>query len=189
MATMDKALETQLNNIEQRSGQTLQALSHIVLSSEAQKHGELVKMLKSDHGLGHGDANVVVHYAKKSGAFATDDVESESQAFQRIYVDKKQHLLPIHQQISKALANFGEFETAPKKANISYRRRKQFCLVGPATNTQVELGLNVKQLPDSPRLKALAAGQMCNYKVRIADVSEVDSELITWLQAAYDAAK
>jgi hypothetical protein len=61
-------------------------------------------------------------------------------------------------------------------------------MIGPATNTRVEVGLNVKGLDATDRLQALPSGQMCNYKVRLAAVEEIDAELIGWLQAAYEAA-
>jgi len=83
---------------------------------------------------------------------------------------------------------FGDWEAAPKKTYVSYRRKKQFAMIGPATNTRVEVGLNAKALPASDRLAQLPAGQMCNYKVRIGDPSEVDAELIGWMKTAYDAA-
>ena len=61
-------------------------------------------------------------------------------------------------------------------------------MLGPATNTRVELGLNVKSLPANDRLVEQAAGGMCNYKVKLTDVSEVNAELVKWVRAAYDAA-
>ncbi len=39
-------------------------------------------------------------------------------------------------------------EVVPKKANVSYRRKKQFALLTPATKTRFEIGLNVKGQPD-----------------------------------------
>ena len=87
-----------------------------------------------------------------------------------------------------AIHKFGEFEEAPKKTYVSYRRKKQFAMIGPATNSRIELGLNVKSLTASERLQELPAGQMCNFKVKLSAVSEVDQELIVWIKAAYDAA-
>jgi predicted transport protein len=87
------------------------------------------------------------------------------------------------------MRTFGEFEEAPKKAYISYRRRKQFATIGPATNSRVEVGLNVKGLTGPARLEALPAGQMCNYKVRVTDPAQVDDELLGWIAAAYEAAE
>ena len=56
MADMDKALATQLANIEKRTGKTLAELAKIVRSSGLTRHGELVTMLQTTLGMGHGDA-------------------------------------------------------------------------------------------------------------------------------------
>ena len=61
-------------------------------------------------------------------------------------------------------------------------------MVGPATNTQVEVGLNVKGVKAAGRLVEQPEKSMCNYKVRVADVKEVDKELIGWIKQAFDAA-
>jgi hypothetical protein len=37
------------------------------------------------------------------------------------------------------------------------------------------------------RLVALPAGGMCNYKVRLETVEDVDAELLSWIKQAYDA--
>ncbi|MEZ4710148.1 MAG: DUF5655 domain-containing protein [Caldilineaceae bacterium] len=71
---------------------------------------------------------------------------------------------------------------------MSLRRTKQFAMIGPATNKQVELGLNVKDLQNAGRLTALPAGNMCNYKIRLSDDAEVDEELIGWIRKAYEGA-
>ena len=62
-------------------------------------------------------------------------------------------------------------------------------MIGPATNTRVEVGLNVKGLKATDRLQELPAGQMCNYKVKLTDAKEADAELIEWIKTAYDAAR
>ena len=88
----------------------------------------------------------------------------------------------------EAITKFGEFEIAPKKTYLSLRRKKQFAMVGPATNTQVEVGLNIKDLKASGRLVSQPEKSMCQYKVRVASVGEVDKELIGWIKQAFDAA-
>lgn len=50
---MDKALATQLANIEQRTGKSLDELARIVTASGLTKHGEIRDMLKRDLGMGH----------------------------------------------------------------------------------------------------------------------------------------
>ncbi len=87
-----------------------------------------------------------------------------------------------------AIGKFGEFEIAPKKGYVSLRRNKQFAMIGPATKTQVELGLNMKGVAPTDRLIALPPGGMCQYKVRLSQEIEVDAEVIQWVKTAYDSA-
>ena len=81
-----------------------------------------------------------------------------------IYAGPKAGLRPVHDALMAKIQAFGEFEVAPKKGYVSLRRKKQFAMIGPATNTQVEVGLNMKDVPATARLKAMPAGGMCQYK-------------------------
>ena len=190
MADLAQAVATQLANIEKRTGKTLAELAAIINSSGLQKHSELVAMLKSDLGMGHGDANTLVHTVKKSDgqSAAASAGLSDSEVLDALYTGAKASLRPLHNALLAELIKLGAFEAAPKKTYVSYRRKKQFAMIGPATNTQLEVGLNIKELPAHDRLKSLSAGQMCNFKVRLSSLAEVDEELLGWIKAAYQAA-
>jgi predicted transport protein len=188
MADLDKAVATQLANIEKRTGKTLAELTAIVKGSGLTRHGELVAMLKADLGMGHGDANTLVHTALKSDGQSAAQGLSADQVLDGLYSGPKAALRPIHDKLMIALRQLGDFEEAPKKTYVSYRRKKQFAMIGPATNTKVEVGLNMKGINPTERLQELPAGQMCNYKVRLGDAAEVDAELIGWIRTAYAAA-
>ena len=95
---------------------------------------------------------------------------------------------PIHDKLMAEINKFGEFEIAPKKTYISLRRKKQFAMIGPATKTQVEVGLNVKGLAPAQRLLEQPPNSMCNYKVRLSTVAEVDATLIAWIKQAFVSA-
>lgn len=195
MTDLDKAVATQLANIEKRSGKTLAELAIIVQASGLTKHGELVSMLKTTLSMGHGDANLVVHTVRQSAgptataAMATGATTADAAVLDGLYVGPKAALRPIHDAILAGLQGFGPFEAAPKKTYVSYRRSRQFCMVGPATNTRVEVGLNMKGVAGTDRLEALPAGQMCQYKVRLTDPAQVDAELLGWIRQAYEAAE
>ncbi len=190
MNSVDKALETQIENLQKRSGKTLAQLYALIKKSGLTKHGEIRDMLKKDLGMGHGDANTLVHcYLNPGGEKAvlakptsTDDSLSE------IYSGPKEHLLPIHEKLMAAIEKFGDFEIAPKKAYLSLRRKKQFATIGPATQTRVEVGLNMKGVAGTERLEELPAGGMCQYRVKVTDAKQVDKELIGWIKKAFDAA-
>ena len=185
---IDKAIATQLANIEKRTGKTLAQLTKIVKGSGLTKHGELVAMLKSDLGMGHGDANTLVHHALKSDGTSAAAAAGKGAAdvLDDIYTGPKAALRPIHDALMAAIEKFGPFEIAPKKGYVSLRGKKQFAMIGPATNTQVEIGLNMKDVKGTSRLIEQKPGGMCQYKVRVGDRKDVDKELLGWIRHAYD---
>jgi predicted transport protein len=190
MSDMEKALATQLANIEKRSGKSLDELAAIIRASGLAKHGEIRDMLKRNLGLGHGDANTLTHHVLKSdgqsaaaaAGLGADDVVAG------LYPGPKAALRPIHDKLMAEINKFGEFEIAPKKTYVSLRRKKQFAMIGPATKTQVEVGINLKNLAPSDRLVEQPPNSMCNYKVRLSTVAEVDATLIVWIKQAFESA-
>jgi hypothetical protein len=184
---MDKALATQLANIEKRTGKSLDELATLVRSSGLSRHGEIRDMLKRDLGMGHGDANTLVHYVLQSdGASAAE--KNPSAVLDEIYAGAKSALRPIHDKLMLEIETFGPFEIAPKKGYVSLRRKKQFAMIGPGTNSRVDIGLNVKDLDHASRLRTMPPGGMCQYQVRVTAPAEVDSELIAWIRRAYENA-
>lgn len=190
MSNVEQAYQSQMKNIQSKTGKKLDELGAIVKNSGLRKHSELREMLMSELGLGYGDANSLVHYLLDSDGERAAKVSGigDEELLNGIYTAAKAGLRPIHDQLMAEIARFGDFEVAPKKGYVSLRRKKQFAMIGPATNSQVEVGLNVKGLDDAERLKVVPAGAMCNYKVRLADPTEVDGELVGWLKQAYDSA-
>ena len=186
---MDKALQTQLTNIEKRTGKSLDALAAVVKGSGLTRHGEIRDMLKRDLGLGHGDANTLAHYVLGSDGATAAEGKAGDAVLDEIYAGPKASLRPIHDKVMAALTKFGPFEVAPKKGYVSLRGKKQFAMIGPATKSQVEIGLNMKGVAATGRLAAMPPGGMCQYKVRLADASEVDAELLGWIRQAYEAAQ
>jgi len=181
MDAVDKALATQLANIQKKTGRTLEELSAIIAGSGLTKFGEQREFAKTTLGLGHGDANTLIHTISKPAA----EPAAESD---EIYVGPKAHMRPIHDVLLKEIGKFGEFEIAPKKGYVSLRRKKQFAMIGPATNTRFEVGLNLKGVAGAGRLEELPPKGMCSHKVKLAGISEVDGELLGWIRTAYDQA-
>jgi hypothetical protein len=136
--------------------------------------------------LGHGDANALVHYvlsrAAQEKGLSTDGVLNE------IYTGPRTALRPIHDRLMEDINGFGEFEIAPKKGYVSLRRKKQFAMIGPGSNTRVDVGINSKTLALQGRLIAMPAGGMCNFNVKLTSPDEVDAELIAWIREAYQSA-
>lgn len=188
MSTPDKAIATQLANIEKKTGKSLAQLRVAIAKSAKSKHGDIRAWLMEQYGLGHGDANTLTHLALKSDGASAAAGASNEDVLNEIYAGKKAHLRPIHEALMRAIAKFGEFEIAPKKGYVSLRRKKQFAMLGPKTNERFELGLNLKDEVNDPRVKAVPAGGMCQYVVALTDAPSVDAKLIAIVKRAYDNA-
>ena len=186
MATSpDAATQTMIDNLPERTGKSLDAWLKVVAKAKPQKHGEIVKLLKSGHGVTHGFANLIAHKYREACEPATGDDPVANQ-----YSGAKAHLQPIYDELVKVVGKFGkDVEIAPKKAYVSLRRSKQFALVQPSTKDRVDVGINLKGEKPGKRLEASGSfNAMVSHRVRLGSKKDIDAELKSWLKKAYDAA-
>ncbi|MBI5943919.1 MAG: DUF4287 domain-containing protein [Chloroflexi bacterium] len=188
MSTLDQAVQTQLTNIQKKTGKSLAELTDIAQKSGLTKHGELRDMFKEKYGLGHGDANSLVHAILASDGTRAAEGKSKSTVLDEIYSGAKAGFRPIHEKLMTEINKFGEFEIVPKKGYVSLRRKKQFAMIGPKTNTRFEVGINAKDLKKNARLLEQPKGGMCNYIVNVTDAKDVDAELVAWIKSAFEGA-
>lgn len=175
----DKGVITQLGNIEAKTGLTLDRLKDAVADLGRLKHGEKRTRLPETYGLSfvHADTLLLWCEAQSAGAAQGDPLAA-------IYAGGKAHLRPIHDALIARVADLGPFELLPKKGYVSLRLAKQFCMIGPTTNSRVDVGINAITLSASGRLTALPAGRLCPLQVSLSDPDQVDDELMAWIGAA-----
>lgn len=184
---IDQAIQTMIQNLKEKTGKSLEDWVKIAKASKLEKHGEVVKFLKTEHGLGHGYANLVAHTLKgdsEEGKAAADDPVAAQ------YAGEKAGLQPIYDALVSAIGKFGnDVEISPKKTYVSLRRNKQFALIQPTTKTRIDVGINLKGTPSAGRLEASGSfNAMVSHRVRVENLKDVDKDLIGWLKAAYDQA-
>jgi predicted transport protein len=183
---IDKATQTQIANIEKNTGKKLEEWIAIVNKSGFAKHGELVSFLKEKHGFTHGNANVVVHFAKQSHAGAaenSDDLITEQ-------YKGKENLKPWYDKIMAEINKFGnDVELAPKKAYMSLRRKKQFAILQPSTKDRLDVGLNIKGIAPSGIVEEGSKwNAMCTHRIKVTDEKMINKDLVNWIKEAYDQA-
>lgn len=190
MSILDQARQTQLKNIETKTGKTLEELTRIIKNCGLEKHNQIRDFLMQEFNLGYGDASMLVHFALKSDgqSAAEDSGATIEEITKQIYTRKTEIQRQVHDRIMLEVEKLGTFEIAPKKAYLSLRRKRQFAMLGPASKGRVEVGLNMKGLPGTDRLVEQKPGGMCQYKVFLESPDQVDAELLGWLQQAYDRA-
>ena len=184
-ASPDDMAATMIANMKSKTGKTLAQWLGIAKKTGAEKHGQIVKALKSDHGLTHGYANLVAHKVLKSDAGSKAEGGTDLVAAQ--YAGPKAGLKPIYDAVIKAARSLGEdVEVAPKKTYVSLRRNKQFAIVQPSTRTRVDLGINLKDEKAAGRLETSGSfNAMVSHRVRLEKPADVDSEVKAWLKKAW----
>lgn len=173
-------------NILAKTGQPISHWVKLAKAQKLEKHGQVVKYLKTEHGITHGYANLIAHEALQSAASHQGDDDLVAAQ----YAGEKTGLKPIYDKLMRAIEKFGsEVEVAPKKTYVSLRRKKQFALIQPSTKTRLDVGINLKGKPASGRLEASGSfNAMVSHRVRLESVKDANAEVIAWLKEAYQAA-
>jgi predicted transport protein len=182
---MEKAAQTMIDNLHKNTGKTLEQWIEIVKAQNFEKHGEIMKFLKEEHGHSHGFANLIAHKAKGSDA---GSVENQNDLIVKQY-QGKEHLKPIYDKLISEIQTYGnDIEIAPKKAYVSLRRKKQFALLNPATKTRFEIGINLKGQESKGKLEGEKPNAMCSHKINLEAITDIDNEVRDWLKLAYENA-
>ena len=184
--TPEQMAASMIANLAEKTGKGLDQWLAIVSTFGDAKHGEIVKRLKSEHGMTHGYANLVAHTHRQRESGPPD--EADLVAAQ--YSGPKAHLRPIYDKLVDAVSKFGgDVAVAPKKTYVSLRRSKQFRLIQPSTRTRVDVGINLPGRDPTGRLEASGSfNAMVSHRVRLGEVADIDGDLIGWLKQAYEDA-
>ncbi len=181
----EEMAKTMIANMKEKTGKTLPQWVKLARASKLEKHGAIVKWLKSEHGMTHGFANLVAHETLQSSAAAS----GADELIAAQYSGPKAALRPIYDELIARVGKFGsDVEVAPKKAYVSLRRGKQFAIIQPSTKTRVDVGINLKgRAPEGRLEKSGSFNAMVSHRVRLETRSDVDGQLVGWLREAYEA--
>lgn len=187
MSANSDAAESMIRNLEQKTGKSFDAWLELAREAKVEKTRELIKHLKTEHGLTHGYANLIAMSVSKSANTAT---ATQDELLTQQYAGAKADLRPLYNTIVAKVKAFGDdVELAPKKAYVSLRRKKQFALVQPSTAKRLDIGINLKGVESTNRLETSGSfNSMVSHRVRITDEAQIDDELVSWLEQAYEAA-
>jgi predicted transport protein len=182
---MDKTVVTMIENLKEKTGHSLDEWKTLIADSGLSKHGEIVKFLKETHNVTHGYASEIALKVLGSDADSTSDTDE-------LIVSQykgKEHLKAYYDKLIAEIQQFeGEFEIAPKKTYVSLKRKKQFIVLNPASKTRFEIGFNLKGVEPKGKLEAEKPNGICSHKINLADINEIDQEVIDWIRMAFNNA-
>lgn len=180
---MDKALQTMINNMPEKTGKSLDEWKYILKSKDFSKHSDAVNYLKNEHNITHGFANTIVSLSKEKPKSPDDFIVKQYEG--------KENLLPIYEKLVGLVNDIGkEVTIIPKKTEVSLERKKKFAVIRPSTKSRIDLGLKLKGKAITGRLENSGPfGTMCTHRVKLTDINQIDDELIEWLKEAYQKAE
>ena len=182
---MDKNVQSMIENLKEKTGHSLDEWKKVITKEGFAKHGEIVKFLKETQQVTHGYASEIALKVLGSDADSSNDAEE----FIVSQYKGKENLKAYYDKLLAEIQKFdGEFEIAPKKTYVSLKRKKQFVILNPASKTRFEIGFNLKGIEPKGKLEAEKPNGICSHKINLADISEIDEEVISWIKMAYNLA-
>jgi len=180
----EEALAGMIASLKEKTGKSLDEWAKIIDKAKLTKHGDIMKLLKGEHGVSHGYANQIALNVLKG------PTTSDADPVEEMYAGKKAPLKPIHDALLKKINAFGpDIDLAPKKGYVSVRRSKQFAIIQPSTADRLDVGIQLKGKKPTDRLEPSGSfNAMLSHRVRLSSVKDVDAELIAWLKEAYSSA-
>lgn len=178
---VDKALQTMIDNMPEKTGKSLDQWKSILNEHAFEKHMQGVNLLKKTYGVTHGFANTIVRLHAQDGEESVDLVE--------VQYSGKERIKPIYDLIIDYVSSLGsDVVITPKKSSVSIIRKRQFVLIKPATKTRIDLGFKLKGKPVGGKLENSGPfGTMCTHRVKLNAVEDFDDEVRRYVQEAYEA--
>jgi predicted transport protein len=182
---MDKAVIAMFENLKAKTGHSLEEWKILIAKQALTKHGEIVKFLKETHSITHGYASEIALKVLGSDADSSSNTDDLLEAQYK----GKDNLKPFYDLLLAEIQKFdGDFEIAPKKTYVSLKRKKQFIILNPASKTRFEIGFNLKGVEPKGKLEAEMPNGICSHKINLAELSQIDQEVIDWIKLAFQNA-
>jgi hypothetical protein len=173
-----------LDTVKAKTGKTPDDFRKLAQEKGLSKHGDIVKWLKSDFGLGHGHANAVTQVI----LHAHEPKISRDEKVEQHFSGAKAGWSAVYDDLMGKLRAFGDDITvAPTSSYISLLRNKKKFAILQVTAKRLDIGIKLKGAPAEGRFEESGAwNAMVTHRVHIDEPKQIDAEVLGWLQRAYD---
>jgi len=175
-----KAMSARL--LEERTGEDVGTWNQRIKAEGFKDEKELRAWLTARGVTGYAQSLLVMeHFGYPDFLLASADDLIQGQ-----YADRPQ-LRPIFDAIIAAAAGLGEVIVQTRKTYVSLvSPRRTFARVQPTTKHRVDLGLRLAGQQPSGRLQPSKIHESMPLQISLTTPDQVDSEVLAWLQQAYD---
>jgi hypothetical protein len=168
--------------LNERTGQDLETWNQRIASAGFANEQALRAWLTEQGVTGYAQSLLVMERFGYPGFF----LASADELIEGQYADRPQ-LRPIFDAIIDAAARLGEVVVQMRKTYVSLvTPRRTFARVQPTTKQRVDLGLRLEGLQPGGRLQPSKIHETMPLQISLTTLDEVDAEVLSWLQQAYD---
>jgi len=168
--------------LKERTGEDVDTWNRSIREADLHSESELRTWLAAKGITGYAQKLLVME------RFGYPDflIASADQLVDGQYVDRPQ-LRPIYDAIIAAAAGLGEVVVQARKTYVSLvSRRRTFARIQPTTKSRVDLALRLEGRKPTGRLQASKIHETMKLRISLSTVEEVDSEVLDWMQLAFD---
>ncbi len=168
--------------LRERTGQDVEAWNRRIKKERFEDEKSLRRWLTKQEVTGYAQSLLVMErFGYPDFFLATADELILGQ-----YADRPQ-LRPIFDAIIDAAAGLGGVVVQARKTYVSLLTpRRTFARVQPTTKGRVDLGLRLEKQKSTGRLQPSKIHETMRFQISLTSPEEVDSEVLDWLQRAYD---
>jgi hypothetical protein len=184
-----KAFQAYLDNIKAKTGltpadfrQAAQAKGFVFPGTKA---GEVVQWLQADYDLGRGHAMAIYGVLSSPGG-----KPKTKDSLDGLFAGNKAAWRKPFDALVAKVSKFGpDVEVGAGKTYVTLTRgAKKFGIV-QVTSERMDIGIKRKGVAPTGRFEAAGSwNAMVTHRVRISDAKQIDTDVISWLKRAYEAA-
>jgi hypothetical protein len=182
------SFQAYIDNVKTKTGKSPEDFAKLAAEKGLSRHGETVAWLKNDFALGHGHATAIAGVILKAGL----PKSSQDQKLEALFAGKKQHWRGPAGQLIERILQFGDdVSVAAGGTYVNLlRAQKKFGILQPSSAERLDIGIKLKSKAAHGRVEPAGCwNAMVTHRIRIADSKEIDTEVLSLLKSAYEAAK
>lgn len=168
--------------LKERTGEDVDSWNRRIQNRSFKDEEALRLWLTQEGVIGYAQSLLVMeHFGYPDFLLASADELIDAQ-----YADRPQ-LRPILDTIIKAMAGLGRVTIQARKGYVSFvSPRRTFARLRPTIKNRVDLGLRLEGVKPGGRLVPSKIQETMQVQIGLSSPEEVDSEVLDWLQLAYD---
>lgn len=184
MSVSAKEYEEQfLQNLQNKTGFTLQEWIALVYNQKFVKQKEIVSWLKTEKNFNHAHAVILADIFLNGGK----PVYADSVSMFNDLLKGKENQLELFEEIKTFIKKvIYPVELLPTKAYVSVRQKREFACI-KINKKEIRLGMDLQKRPFTEKLvssKSLGAMPRISHMVEITDKKNLNSELSSLLKEA-----